>query len=340
MEFDKIIITNLPAFYKVNLFNEISKTQKVFVIFTGNTAELRNEDFFKKELIKFKFVDLKNKSSVQQFAFLLKLIVFSKYKELILGGWDEPLLWFASLLSAKRKNSIIVESSIYESKTEGFKAFIKKLVLNRVNRAYASGEAQMKLLKALNFNHEIKKTKGVGLFNIKCQPYFQERTIVKNFLYVGRLSPEKNLLNLIQVFNSFPNLNLHIIGFGPQEKDLKNIALENVKFHGAISNVDLYKFYQNYDVFILPSLIEPWGLVVEEALNNGMPVIVSEKVGCSDEIVVNDFNGLIFNLENQNSLLISIKKMTDKDYYNNLRKNVSEMDFYNIAEEQVKVYLA
>ncbi len=339
LKFDKIIITNLPAFYKVNLFNEIAKSEDIYVVFTGNTAEIRNTDFFKKELIRFDFIELKNKSTLSRFVFIVKLLLLSKYNELILGGWDEPLLLLSSIISCKRKNSVIVESSIYESKVNGFKGAIKKMFLSRISKVYASGKAQISLLQALDFKGIINKTKGVGIFNIRHQPKYEERATVSNFLYVGRLSKEKNLDKLIKDFAEFPNLTLNIVGFGPEESRLKSIASENVIFHGAINNSELHKFYRDYDVLVLPSLSETWGLVVEEALNNGMPVIVSNRVGCADEIINLNENGLIFNIDEDKSLRYAIAGITDIVFYNNLRKNISNMDFQIIAQNQVKVYL-
>lgn len=338
MEINKIIITNLPAFYKVNLFNKISDNEKIFVVFTGKTQEMRNADFFKKEHIRFDYEDLTTKSFFYRIAFIFKLIVFSKYKELVLCGWDEFLQWFGNFLSAKKRNSIIVESSIFESETKGIKSTVKKIFLKNISKAYASGSSQIKLLKALGFNGEIKKTKGVGLFNRQPQPSHEKRNAVKDFLYVGRLSPEKNIEQLIEIFNNLPDLNLNIVGFGPQEGLLKSMARENVIFYGEVKNSNLPNYYKKFDVFILPSVIEPWGLVVEEALNNGMPVIVTNRVGCAEEIVKNEFNGMISDLEDNDSLLNSILKITQVDFYNSLKENISQMDFKKIEEEQIQAY--
>ncbi|WP_202966879.1 glycosyltransferase [Chryseobacterium sp. Hurlbut01] len=249
------------------------------------------------------------------------------------------MLWIVSILSRKKKNSVIVESSIYESKTKGIKSWIKKIFLKRISKAYASGRSQIKLLQALNFKGKIIKTKGVGIFNISPQPPFEKRSSVVNFLYVGRLSKEKNLERLIKVFGEFPELILHIIGFGPDEIYLKSISSENIKFIGAVKNTELYKFYQYCDVFILPSVIEPWGLVVEEALNNGMPVIISNKVGCGDEIVKDGNNGLIFRVDDESDMKRSILKIRNLDIYNNFRKNISEMNFEEIVKSQIDTYI-
>ena len=337
---DKIFITNLPAFYKINLFNKIAENVKILVIFTGNTEELRNSDFFKEELINFEFFNLKGKCLFFKIYFIIKNFLKNNYSELILGGWDESIMYLSSIISRKKKNSVIVESSVYESKTTGIKAIVKKIFLKRICKVYAPGSSNIELLKKLNFKGRIIKTKGVGLFNIKNQPLYEERDRVLNFLYVGRLSKEKNLSFLIETFSYFPHLNLNIVGFGPEENYLKSIALPNVKFHGAINNSELYKFYRKYDVFILPSLSETWGLVVEEALNNGMPVIVSNRVGCAEEIIKDNENGLIFNLEEEKSLNNCITEISNVNFYNKLRNTISEMNFQQISQDQVNAFLS
>ncbi len=165
MKYSKIIITNLPSFYKVNLFNRINEKEKIFVVFTGNTAEVRNNDFLKTEQIKFDFVELRNKNQLQRTMYLFSLLVSTRYDELALGGWDEFLLWFAAFFSPKRKNALIIESSYFESVTTGVKGIIKKLYLTRITKVYASGENQKKIVDNLNYQGKVIITKGVGVFN-------------------------------------------------------------------------------------------------------------------------------------------------------------------------------
>ena len=135
-----------------------------------------------------------------------------------------------------------------------------------------------------------------------------------------------------------PNLHLDIIGFGPLEEELKSIANKNITFLGAVNNKDLAKYYQNADVFILPSKSEVWGLVVEEALNNGTPVIVSDKVGCYYDLVTAS-TGLVFKSENLESLQEQISKICSINFYNNLRRGISQLDFFKRAQNQVKAFV-
>lgn len=336
--YNLIFITNLPAFYKINLFTRIAKHKKILVVFIHNHDIQRNEDFYKGERA-FDFISIGNKSRLSKFLFILKLLKNTTYHNLIIQGWDELIYWIAAFISPPNKNGIMMESSILESKTNGYKGLFKKLFYSRISKAYVSGKSQADLTKALGFKGQLIVTKGVGLFNIRPQPKYKATSLVKYFIYVGRLSSEKNLQFLIETFNQLPELTLNIVGFGPQELFLKSIAKNNTVFHGAIPNAELYNFYLENDVFVLPSISEPWGIVVEEALNNGLPIIVSNKVGCSTEIVKVGENGLIFNLDEKESLRIAILKIADPQYYNNLCTNISKMNFDDIAERQVNCYL-
>jgi len=331
-----IYITNIPSFYKINLFNRIAEHKKLLVVFTHKFNSQRNEDFYKGNR-EFKYISIADKSILGKLFFILKLLRTTSYQFLIIAGWDQFVLWFAAFISPRNKNGVVVESSIYESKTAGLKGYVKKLFIARISIAYVSGKSQADLCKALGFKGQIIVTKGVGIFNVRPQPPYKAGSSIKKFIYVGRLSPEKNLKFLIETFNQLPDLNLTIAGFGPQELFLKSIANQNIVFLGPVLNLELYKLYQQNDVFILPSISEPWGLVVEEAFNNGLPVIVSDKVGCAEEIV-NDSNGIIFKLSDPDGLRNAIQRMQKIEYYNLLRLNISKMDFDKKIDNEVACY--
>ena len=332
----KIVITNLPAFYKIRLFNEINKKVPLLVLFSGHGPEERNKDFFK-GTIEFDYINL-DKGFIKNFSLLRKLLKRDSFKELILSGWDNVYMWIPLLFSPKQKNSVMVESSILESQVTGIKGILKKFFVKRCSKAYVPGKSNADLVQSLGFGGTVIKTKGCGIFNFITQPPYIAREKVQRFIYVGRLAEVKNLRFLIGVFNQLPNLTLDIIGFGPLEDELKSMAASNIIFHGAVDNTTLPSRYGEADVFILASRSETWGIVVEEALNNGLPVIVSDKVGCAEELV-NESNGLIFKSDDEDSLKEAIKKISDIEYYNKLRFNISKLDFEKIEKEQVECYL-
>lgn len=337
-KYDMVIITNLPAFYKINLFNEINKQKKIYVVFTGANANQRNADFFSGQMsFDYDFMTRQNIWNIIKTIFKIRKNIND---ELIIGGWDHPIMFLATLLSTINSNSIIVESCIYESKTKGLKYLAKKFLLRRISKAYVPGEYNAELLKALNFKGKIIETRGVGIFNYHRQPLFQEcSSLCNRFLYVGRLSPEKNLLRLLEVMERHLDWTLDIVGFGPQDAELRNIAGRNVHFLGAIDNNKLTEVYQSHDIFVLPSISETWGLVVEEALNNGLPVAISERAGCVGTWLKDDKYGLTFNPFDIDNIERTLLQMTRQDFNNKCRYNISKLDFDKIEKNQINCYL-
>jgi glycosyltransferase involved in cell wall biosynthesis len=140
------------------------------------------------------------------------------------------------------------------------------------------------------------------------------------FLYVGRLSPEKNLSTLLVAFQSYRDSGgtwpLVIVGDGPLSGALRDQAnahaqSQTVIFTGRKSVHELPPLYAFAGSFILPSLSEPWGLVVNEAMASGLPVIVSSCCGCADDLVENGSNGFIVDASSASSIALALSRMSN-----------------------------
>jgi glycosyltransferase involved in cell wall biosynthesis len=103
-------------------------------------------------------------------------------------------------------------------------------------------------------------------------------------LYVGVLSPRKNLRFLLDAFNLAqqrePNLVLVLVGDGPQRDELRQYAAQlgltaAVRFAGYIAEADKVAYYNLADIFVFPSLLEGFGMAVAEAMACGVPVVSS-----------------------------------------------------------------
>jgi glycosyltransferase involved in cell wall biosynthesis len=131
-------------------------------------------------------------------------------------------------------------------------------------------------------------------------------------LFVGRLSEEKNLTSLIELARLFVkdslSYRIKIIGEGDEYNNLNSlISKENlpIDLEGAKNWNQLDAIYKSSIAFILPSLIETWGMVANEALEMGIPVICSSACGCADDLVINEVNGLVlsdFNFNNHSNV--------------------------------------
>lgn len=143
----------------------------------------------------------------------------------------------------------------------------------------------------------------------------QARTHV--FLYAGRFLPFKNLSGLLREFAGYRaaggTWELHLAGFGDEEKTLRQQArdIPGVRFLGHVQFAALTDLYLRSGCFVLPSFSEPWGLVVNEAMHAGMPVIVSEPSGCVPELVRPGINGFVFDPNLAGSLQAALRRMEE-----------------------------
>lgn len=335
----KVFIAISPGFYKTKLLNELAKREEILVIYNNSyDKSSRNSDFLKGER---NFHYLNNEGSMSKRALItLKQLIFTSYDEVIIGGYDNLFCWLPLFVSKKSKCSLIVETTFRETVSIGLRAFLKKLFVGRLGRVYAPGTPHAKLVQRFGFKGEIRYWNSVGLFNVVPQPTYQERKQVKNFLFVGRLIPVKNLPWLIEIFSKHPELNLTIIGFGEQAEYLKSLVrTDNITFPGAVNNTDLPRYYQEADVFVLPSVSETWGLVVEEALNNGTPVMCSHMVGSADDLIIARNNGVVFNMGDVADFEDKLKEICDINNYNRIRKIVSTMDFEKYEQSVVDAFV-
>jgi glycosyltransferase involved in cell wall biosynthesis len=120
-------------------------------------------------------------------------------------------------------------------------------------------------------------------------------------LFVGKLTPKKDPLTLIEAFRQIRNAlscRLLVVGEGPLEAEMRQrVAAANltgVTFAGFLNRAEIPAAYAAADVFCLPSVLnETWGLVVNEAMNFSLPLVVSDKVGSAKDLVKEGVNGHI-----------------------------------------------
>lgn len=114
------------------------------------------------------------------------------------------------------------------------------------------------------------------------------------------------------------NWGLVLVGDGPQRQEIedyvKQHALKNVLMPGFQQKEDIPKFLAVGDIFVLPSISETWGLVVNEAMAAGLPVLVSKGCGCCTDLVREGINGFSFDPSDNNELLGLMQSVVDGKY--------------------------
>ena len=165
----------------------------------------------------------------------------------------------------------------------------------------------------------------------------------KIVLSVGKYMTKKRPLDIIEAFRLQKNENLTLILLGEGhlraelEQKIRTENIKNVILTGFINQSEISKYYAVADVFVLASTAgETWGLVVNEAMNFGLPVIVSDMPGSAYDLVENGKNGFVFETGNINELNRHLNFIIENEEF---RRNAKTISLYKIKEFSYEVMI-
>jgi len=150
---------------------------------------------------------------------------------------------------------------------------------------------------------------------LRCQ--FKIENDYPIILFCGKLISKKNPLTILRAFSLVRRnrlCNLLFAGDGELRRDIERIIEEekvpNVYFTGFLNQSKISEAYAVSDMLVLPSIQqETWGFVINEGMNFGLPIITTDKVGASFDLVKNRINGYIVPPENEKVLAKSIDEL-------------------------------
>lgn len=130
------------------------------------------------------------------------------------------------------------------------------------------------------------------------------------FGYVGRLVKHKQVEGILQAWQEtgIADSEMVVVGDGAERTALEQ-KFPNVRFTGRLSGRELAREMAALDCLVLWSRYEPWGLVVNEALSMGIPVIVSDKVGAKEDLVMGKGTGVIVPCDDRLALGGAMRQM-------------------------------
>ena len=142
---------------------------------------------------------------------------------------------------------------------------------------------------------------------------------LKYFLFVGALEPWKNVTFLLDCYADYRRAagqwSLVLVGVGSVEESLRakvqSEQIPDVVFAGMKSHEETPAYYALASCLVLPSLSEPWGLVINEAEAAGLPVLASNRCGSVPELVHRGINGYIFEPTDREELVRLLRLMSD-----------------------------
>lgn len=239
---------------------------------------------------------------------------------LCLTGYYDPAQ--LALLAYARLTGVPVvmqmESTAADNRQTGVKDALKRFIWSQCSGFFCFGTPQANYLMQLGVPARKILLRKSAVDNDALQKAYQRAVMQRevrqrelglpahNFIFVGRLIEPKNLPMLLRCFaeasaraGSQREWGLIFVGSGPLEADLKqevhrlNVA-DCVFFQPATHWYRVPDRLALADVLVLPSTSEPWGLVVNEAMVCGMPVLVSDRCGCAPDLVHDGKNGYQF----------------------------------------------
>jgi glycosyltransferase involved in cell wall biosynthesis len=247
----------------------------------------------------------------------------------VVPGVFDIAYWFALFYLKIKKKKVITgfDSTEADHKRIWIKEEIKKIFIRLCDGAFCYGTKSKEYAVKLGIDEEnafigCQAVNNETILRIYTEKYKQKEEFKEinkisknyNFIFVGRLSPVKNITTLISAFGNIKHIEpkanewgLIIVGDGPQRDEIKALVKKldlekDVFFTGGKSWREVPEYYALADVFVLPSISEPWGLVVNEAMVCGLPVIVSKRAGSYWDLVKEGVNGFGFDPYNQEEL--------------------------------------
>jgi len=298
-------------------------------------------------------------------------IIWKKLSEggfdcVIVGGYYPPTMNFAIIWARVHRVPYLINSeSQLLNRRNIWKSLIKKIILKPIIKKAAAylptGKYAGEYLIRYGADPEkifyFPNTPDVEFFIEKSEKYRRDKIKIKKnlgidkdfvILFVGRLVKVKGLFTLLQGFKevrkTHNNASLLFVGDGVLKNLLKEFVakeeIEDVHFAGSVPNEELPRYYGISDIFVLPSLYEPWGVVVNEAMASALPIVLSDKVGSRGELLREGENGFTYPSKEYMKLARCILKiLSEPDELKEMgqisRGIIQDFD-YSFCEENLK----
>jgi glycosyltransferase involved in cell wall biosynthesis len=321
-----VILTEIIAPYRIPVFNALAQHDGVelHVIFLAENDPTEREWLVYKDEICFSYQVLPSwRRRLGRHNFLLNRGAETALRRarpdfVVCGGYNYVASW-QSMAWARRNR---VPFGLWaESTTRDFRSrhtlieFLKTRFLRSCNAFVVPGKSSVEYLRHYGVPPEMIFTAPNA---VDTQFFAQRASVIREdtvshrealqlpprfFLFAGRLVQEKGVFDLIRAYGALaPELRKEIglvfVGEGPARSQLLQRAAKvspgSIQLKGFAQRELLPAYYALADAFVFPTHTDPWGLVVNEAMSCGLPVISSGAAGCVADLIESGCNGRVF----------------------------------------------
>jgi glycosyltransferase involved in cell wall biosynthesis len=336
-----VILTEIISPYRIPLFNALARDAAVcpHVIFLSDTdPNLRKWRVYKEE-IRFSYQILPSwRRRLGKFNVLLNWKVADALDQsspdaILCGGYSYLASWQVLCWAQSHKIPLLLwsESNIQDARRGHAPVELLKLeFLRRCAGFVVPGQSARDYLLAQKIREERIFVAPNGVDNDLFGSLAAEARKDANanrrrlglpdryVLFVGRLVPEKGIFDLLCAYARLEEqvrqeLGLVFVGDGIARQELQKRASEisvgEIRLAGFAHREQLPSYYALAEMLVLPTYTDPWGLVVNEAMACGLPVIVSQVAGSVRDLVREGWNGLLIPPRNVASLSSAIRDL-------------------------------
>lgn len=270
---------------------------------------------------------------------ILKRLRVEAFDVMVVGGYNHPTMLLAMFyaISADIPFYLMCETRLKINLRSDLKSLLKgpllRWLLRRTAGGFPTGLLAARYLESYGMSKEslhcVPNTPDVVTYRATVSMLRSQRKSIRLELgvpesaplavFVGRLIPKKGAHELLNALSSPlapKELHLFIVGDGVDRGNLERLTLSlglknRVHFAGFVEQADLPRYYAIADLFVLPSS-ETWGVVVIEALSSGLPVMVSNEVGCHPDVVNDKAVGEVLPKGDIESWALALSRWVDK----------------------------
>jgi glycosyltransferase involved in cell wall biosynthesis len=319
------IITEIIAPYRLPVFNALATNSSIepHIIFLSATDPSLREWRIYTDEIRFAYDVLPNcRRRICSYNFLVnwglnRLLDEISPDILICGGYSYLASWQAARWCQRRGIPLALwsESTTHDHR-HGYRCveFVKRQFLQRCRAFVVPGRSALEYLVSLGIQDDAIVTapnavdndffaEAARMARIRAAHYRAHYSLPERFfLYSGRLVKSKGVFDALDAYASLaPGLRSEVglvfAGSGAAMCDLQKRAARihpgRVQFAGFVHREYLAVLYALADMLIFPTHSDPWGLVVNEAMACGLPIITTRVAGCAADLVENGRNGFL-----------------------------------------------
>lgn len=362
-----LFLTNIPAPYRVDFFNELGKYCELTVLFERRSASDRDKEWTADEANNFKAVFLKGYNIRNDSAIcpsVVKWLDKKKFDIFVVGGYSTPTGMLAiQTLRMKKIPFFLNSDGGIVKKDLPLVAAIKRYFISSATWWLSTGNE-------CNYYLEYYGAKPDGLYvypftSLHKSDLFEAPATTNEKIYlrkklgiegrkvaiaVGQFIHRKGFDILINAWTHVPeDMQLVIIGGGPDKQNylelMESLEIKNIKLEEFMKRENLREYYRAADMFILPTREDIWGLVINESMSCGLPVISTDRCVAALELIGDKECGSIVPVNNVEELARTITTYFNDDeklkrYSKNSIVAIRNYSIENMALEHIDVFNA